>query len=76
MPSELRGLPRVEYAPEFKRNLRRLAKKYRRIRSDLQALLEDLKAAERPGDLIPHTGHGVYKVRVRNSDSRKGKSGG
>lgn len=32
-------LVQVEFAPEFKRNLRVLAKKYRHIRSDLQPVL-------------------------------------
>jgi len=30
----------ISYTPEFKRNLRRLAKKYRQIRSDLDPLLQ------------------------------------
>lgn len=30
----------VQFTPEFRRNLRQLAKKYRRIRSDLQPTIE------------------------------------
>jgi len=35
----------ISYTPEFKRNLRRLAKKYRQIRSDLDPLLQQLQAS-------------------------------
>ena len=76
MPSEPGGSVLVGYAPEFKRNLRRLAKKYRRIKSDLQPLLESLEAGERPGDQIPRSQFTVFKVRVRNSDARRDKRGG
>lgn len=29
-----------------------------------------------PGDKIPHTGHTVFMVRLRNSDIQKGKRSG
>ena len=66
----------VFFTPEFKRNLRQLAKKYRRIKSDLQPLLDELGQGRVPGDQIPGVQYEVFKVRVRNSDSGKGKSGG
>jgi len=66
----------VEFTPEFKRNLRALSKKYRHIRSDVQPVIDRLQASEFIGDRIPGTGHVVFKVRVRNSDIRKGKSAG
>jgi mRNA-degrading endonuclease RelE of RelBE toxin-antitoxin system len=66
----------VLYTPEFKRNLRQLAKKYRRINTDVQPLLEELGQGQTPGDQIPGVQYEVFKVRVRNSDSVKGKSGG
>ena len=66
----------VFFTPEFKRNLRQLAKKYRRIKSDLQPLLDELGQRQIPGDQIPGVQYEVFKVRVRNSDSGKGKSGG
>ena len=66
----------VEFTPEFKRNLRRLSKKYRSIRSDIEPVIDQLLANELPGDQIPGTGYTIYKVRVKNSDTRKGKSGG
>ena len=64
------------FTPEFKRNIRQLAKKYRRIKSDVQPLLDELAQAQTPGDQIPGVQYEVFKVRVRNSDSGKGKSGG
>ena len=33
----------VRFTPEFKRNLRQLAKKYRRIRSDIQPVIDALR---------------------------------
>jgi mRNA-degrading endonuclease RelE of RelBE toxin-antitoxin system len=66
----------VFFTSEFKRNLRQLAKKYRRIKTDIQPLLDDLEAGKTPGDKIPGLAVVIYKVRVRNSDSAKGKSGG
>ncbi len=76
MPSEPDSPGFIGFAPEFKRNLRRLAKKYRQIKSDLQPLLQGLAAGERPGDRIPRSGFKVYKARARNSDAKRGKSGG
>lgn len=43
---------RVEYTPEFKRNLRALAKKYRHIRSDVQPVIDQLRAGEVIGDQV------------------------
>lgn len=76
MPSELESTIRVEYTPEFKRNLRQLAKKYRHIKADIQPLLDSICQGQIPGDQIPGTIYEVYKARVQNSDSGKGKSGG
>ena len=66
----------VRFTPEFKRNLRQLAKKYRRIRSDIQPIIDTLLSGELPGDRLQGVGFDVYKVRVRNSDVQRGKSGG
>ena len=70
-------LPEVEFTPEFKRNLRSLAKKYRHIRSDIQPVIEQIQHGDFLGDQIPKTGeYTLFKVRVKNSDLRKGKSAG
>jgi mRNA-degrading endonuclease RelE of RelBE toxin-antitoxin system len=66
----------VLFTPEFKRNLRQLAKKYRQIKTDVQPLLDALTHGQTPGDQIPGVPYTVFKVRAKNSDSRKGKSGG
>ncbi|GAA6615304.1 type II toxin-antitoxin system RelE/ParE family toxin [Scytonema sp. NUACC26] len=66
----------VEASPTFNRNLRTLAKKYRNIRSDIQPVVNQLQQGELPGEEIPGIGFEVFKVRVRNSDVQKGKSGG
>ena len=66
----------VEASPTFNRNLRSLAKKYRNIRNDIQPVVEQLERGELLGDQIPGIGYEVFKLRVRNSDIQKGKSGG
>jgi mRNA-degrading endonuclease RelE of RelBE toxin-antitoxin system len=75
MSSDARPV-QVVFAPEFKRNLRALAKKYRHIRSDVQPVIEQVEAGEFIGDRIPGTSHVVFKVRVLNRDIPKGKSAG
>ena len=76
MPPE--GAPRVEvvFTPEFKRNVRRLARKYRSVRSDVAPVVEQLEQGQTPGDQVQRTGYAVFKVRIRNSDAQRGKSGG
>jgi mRNA-degrading endonuclease RelE of RelBE toxin-antitoxin system len=66
----------IEYTHEFKRNLRILAKKYRRIKSDVQPVIDKLEAGELMGVQVPRTHHAIFKVRVRNSDVQKGKRSG
>ena len=66
----------VLFGDEFKRRLKSLKKRYRRIRVDLQPLIDQIQAGETPGNQIAGTGYTVFKVRVKNSDNRKGKSGG
>jgi mRNA-degrading endonuclease RelE of RelBE toxin-antitoxin system len=66
----------VEASPTFNRNLRALAKKYRSIRNDIQPVIEQLQQGELPGDQISGVGYAIFKLRVRNSDAQKGKSGG
>jgi len=51
---------RIEYTPEFKRNLRHLAKKYRRIRADIDPVIQRLTAGEFVGDQIPGVQHTVF----------------
>jgi len=67
---------RVETAPTFERDLKRLGRRYRRIRSDLEPLIEQLVAGETPGDRLQGVPAVAYKVRLTNRDARRGKSGG
>lgn len=67
---------RVFVSDEFKAQIRVLKKRYRKLQSDIQPLIVQLKNGETPGDQISGTGYVVYKVRAKNSDIRKGKSGG
>jgi len=74
MTDEKASSVEISFTPEFKRNLRVLAKKYRDIHSDIQPLIQQIQKGDFVGDQIPKTGdHTVFKVRVRNRDIRKGK---
>jgi mRNA-degrading endonuclease RelE of RelBE toxin-antitoxin system len=66
----------VTTTTEFDAAIRQLTKRYRRIRIDIQPIIEQLEAGELPGDQIPNIGYTIFKVRVRNSDTQRGKSGG
>jgi mRNA-degrading endonuclease RelE of RelBE toxin-antitoxin system len=75
MPNEPPSV-QVEFTPEFKRNLRALAKKYHHIRSDIKPIIDEIETGDFVGDRIPGTAYVVFKVRVENSDIPKGKSSG
>jgi mRNA-degrading endonuclease RelE of RelBE toxin-antitoxin system len=66
----------IRITPEFQRKLKVLSKKYRQICNDIAPILDQLGRGETLGDRIPGIGFTVMKVRVRNSDTQKGKSGG
>lgn len=66
----------LSYSAIFLRRIRRLAKRYRSIRNDIQPIIEALQAGETPGDQMTGVGYPIYKVRAPNSDSQRGKSGG
>lgn len=76
MPSKPAEPVQVDYTPEFKRNLRSLAKKYSHIRSDIQPVIDQLQDGRIIGDQVPRTRYTIFKVRVRNSDIQKGKRSG
>ncbi len=77
MPNELPSIS-IDSSPEYQQNLRDLAKRYRSIRSDTQAVIKQLQSGDFVGDKIGGIGEGyfIYKVRVRNRDIQKGKSAG
>ncbi len=66
----------IEASPTFQKKLRTLAKKYRNIRQDLQPIINQLEQGELLGDQISGISYPVFKLRVKNSDIKKGKSGG
>ena len=60
----------------FKRDVKQLAKKYRHIKDDLKELENILTSKPKAGQAIPKLKGLIYKIRVRNRDILKGKSGG
>jgi mRNA-degrading endonuclease RelE of RelBE toxin-antitoxin system len=69
---------KIDLSPEFKRNLRNLAKRYRSIRSDIQIVIQDLEIGNFVGDRLAGISEDyfIFKVRARNTDIQKGKSAG
>ncbi len=63
----------IELGPEFKRQFKRLAKKYHSLRSDLASLKNEI--VEDPFQGVD-LGGGVRKIRMAIADKGKGKSGG
>jgi mRNA-degrading endonuclease RelE of RelBE toxin-antitoxin system len=68
----------IDLTPEYKRNLKYLAKKYRNIRSDTLSVISELQQGILLGDRLIGFGADlyIYKVRVKNSNIQKGKSAG
>jgi mRNA-degrading endonuclease RelE of RelBE toxin-antitoxin system len=61
---------------EYEKDLKKIGKKYKSVEKDIEDLIEKLETGETPGDRIGGNKYAVYKVRVRNSNINKGKSGG
>lgn len=59
----------VRISARFESEVRQLAKRYRRIRIDIQPIINQLEAGELPGDQIPGMNYTLFKVRVRNSNA-------
>jgi mRNA-degrading endonuclease RelE of RelBE toxin-antitoxin system len=66
----------VELSLHFQKDLKRLSKKYRNVQDDVQPILESLRGGNVLGDQVMGVGKPVYKVRVPNSDARRGSAGG
>ena len=66
----------IRLTADFQRQARRLEKRYRQLRSDLQTVLAQIQMGELIGDRLQGISAEVFKVRVRNSDANRGKSGG
>jgi mRNA-degrading endonuclease RelE of RelBE toxin-antitoxin system len=66
----------VEFTPYFLSVIKKLQKKYPHVSADLQPLVQQLEQGATPGDQVTGVGFTVYKMRLKNSDVAKGKSGG
>jgi mRNA-degrading endonuclease RelE of RelBE toxin-antitoxin system len=66
----------IEYTAAFLRQLRRLSRRYRHIREDIEPVIRKLQVDKLLGDQIPHVGLTLFKVHVPNRDSQRGKRSG
>lgn len=60
----------------FEKKVKKLAKKYPRIRDDLETFKHNLIAGKIQADRIPGLKEEVYKARLGSTDMRRGKRGG
>ncbi|MEP7292738.1 MAG: type II toxin-antitoxin system RelE/ParE family toxin [Chloroflexota bacterium] len=67
---------KVVVADQFFRDAHKLQKRYPNILKDVRALREQLTTGEQPGDRLQGLTYKAYKVRLKNSDAKRGKSGG
>ncbi len=63
----------VRTLPNFEREAKRLNKKQRSLKKDLQTLIESLEKSPQQGEPL---GNDFYKVRLAISSKSSGKSGG
>lgn len=63
----------ISYTQEFRKQAKRLAKKYRSLADDLQASVDELSQNPNMGKDL---GSGVRKIRMAVKSKGKGKSGG
>ena len=67
---------KVDIHPRFRKQTRRLRRRFASLQRDLRPLIERIRHDARPGQLVPGVGYTVYKVRLPNRAARRGKSGG
>lgn len=63
----------IDTLPSFDKKLKKLAKKYKSLKSDLQELIKELLQNPSTGADL---GNGIHKVRMAISNKGKGKSHG
>jgi mRNA-degrading endonuclease RelE of RelBE toxin-antitoxin system len=63
----------IFYTNRFKKDIKRLFKKNRLIKQDVDELIEQLYLNPKSGTPL---GNGCYKLRLKNTSTQKGKSGG
>lgn len=66
---------KIVLAPSFKQSLKKLKKRYRHVKDDTRTAIQVLLQSPKLGVVTPG-GSGIRKLRVRNTDLDKGKSGG
>ena len=64
----------IDETKKFRKEVKKLLKRYNSARKDIEPLIKQLESGEIPGDRIAENKYPVYKVRIPNSDTRKGKS--
>jgi mRNA-degrading endonuclease RelE of RelBE toxin-antitoxin system len=64
---------KIKISPHFEKKTKNLKKKYPLIKQDIISVINDLK--QNPLSGTPMGNH-RYKIRVKNSSTNKGKSGG
>jgi len=64
---------RIVLSPEFRKDAKKLAKKYRSLPRDLKTLLSEIEGNPYVGDRI---GEVSYKIRLAINSKGRGKSGG
>ena len=57
----------------FKRDFKKLAKKYKKLKDDVEKVIVELKENPKAGITLQHN---CYKIRMANSSTSTGKSGG
>ena len=62
--------------PDFQGQLRKLAKRYRNIRADLQPLFDDLERENCPGDQIPGATQTIFAIAKRSLGSSRTQGSG
>ena len=63
----------IEVSPKFEKELKQLAKRYKKIKQDLQLFEKKLLSNPTLGTPL---GDNLYKIRIPNSSIPTGKSGG
>ena len=66
----------IRLTPDFRKQLRKLEKRYRKIRLDIDPILMQIQMGKIVGDRLQGIDAEIFKIRVRNSDTNRGKSGG
>ena len=59
--------------PRFEKDVKKLQKRFPKIKNDLVRLIDDLSLKPKMGT---HLGGNIFKIRIPNSSTPTGKSGG